>query len=61
MELIISPDIVFLDEPTTGLDSATAISVVSLLKEYVALYIVIIVFITLGYIATLCMHTYEGV
>ena len=33
MELIISPDIVFLDEPTTGLDSSTAISVIRLLKE----------------------------
>ena len=35
MELIISPDIIFLDEPTTGLDAATAISVIKLLKEYV--------------------------
>ena len=34
MELIISPGMVFLDEPTTGLDSATATSVVNLLKEY---------------------------
>ncbi|XP_065906231.1 broad substrate specificity ATP-binding cassette transporter ABCG2-like isoform X2 [Dysidea avara] len=33
MELIISPDIVFLDEPTTGLDSSTAISVIKLLKD----------------------------
>ncbi|XP_065906239.1 broad substrate specificity ATP-binding cassette transporter ABCG2-like [Dysidea avara] len=33
MELIISPGIVFLDEPTTGLDATTAVSVVRLLKE----------------------------
>jgi ATP-binding cassette subfamily G (WHITE) protein 2 len=32
MELIIKPPILFLDEPTTGLDSNTAISVISLLK-----------------------------
>ena len=35
MELIISPDIVFLDEPTTGLDATTAVSVIRLMKEYV--------------------------
>ena len=35
MELIISPNFVFLDEPTTGLDSATAVSVIKLLKEWV--------------------------
>ena len=35
MELIISPDIIFLDEPTTGLDATTAVSVIRLLKEYV--------------------------
>ena len=35
MELIISPDIIFLDEPTTGLDATTAVSVIKLLKEYV--------------------------
>ena len=34
MELIISPGIIFLDEPTTGLDATTAVSVVKLLKEY---------------------------
>ena len=27
----------FLDEPTTGLDSSTAIAVLNLLKEYVAI------------------------
>ena len=35
MELIISPGIIFLDEPTTGLDATTAVSVVKLLKRYV--------------------------
>ena len=35
MELIISPGIIFLDEPTTGLDATTAVSVVQLLKKYV--------------------------
>jgi len=35
MELIISPGIIFLDEPTTGLDAGTAVSVIRLLKEYV--------------------------
>ena len=34
MELIIEPQILFLDEPTTGLDAYTAVSVVSLLKRY---------------------------
>jgi ATP-binding cassette subfamily G (WHITE) protein 2 len=31
MEMITSPSILFLDEPTTGLDASTAISVMSLL------------------------------
>jgi len=35
MELIISPSIIFLDEPTTGLDATTAVSVVKLLKKFV--------------------------
>ena len=34
MELIIEPQILFLDEPTTGLDASTAVSVVQLLKKY---------------------------
>lgn len=34
MELITSPAVLFLDEPTTGLDSFTAHSVMSLLKRY---------------------------
>jgi ATP-binding cassette subfamily G (WHITE) protein 2 len=33
MELIIEPQVLFLDEPTTGLDAHTAVSVVSLLKN----------------------------
>ena len=33
MELIIEPQVLFLDEPTTGLDAYTAVSVVKLLKR----------------------------
>ncbi len=33
MELIIEPQVLFLDEPTTGLDAHTAVSVVKLLKR----------------------------
>ena len=33
MELIISPSVLFLDEPTTGLDSSTALAVMNLLHE----------------------------
>ena len=34
MELIIEPQVLFLDEPTTGLDAFTAVSFVQLLKKY---------------------------
>jgi ABC-type glutathione transport system ATPase component len=35
MELIISPAVLFLDEPTTGLDASTANAVMSLLHRYI--------------------------
>ena len=35
MELIIEPQFLFLDEPTTGLDAFTAVAVVKLLRKYV--------------------------
>ena len=33
IELIIEPEVLFLDEPTTGLDAHTASSIVQLLKQ----------------------------
>jgi ATP-binding cassette subfamily G (WHITE) protein 2 len=33
MELILSPDVLFLDEPTTGLDAFTAIRVIELIHR----------------------------
>ena len=35
MELITEPQVLFLDEPTTGLDAFTAVSVVTLLRKSV--------------------------
>ena len=40
MELIASPAILFLDEPTTGLDAATAVSVIRILHELVPISLV---------------------
>ena len=39
MELITSPSVLFLDEPTTGLDSNTANSVMHLLQRSDVLYV----------------------
>lgn len=41
MELITSPHVLFLDEPTTGLDASTACSVMQLLHEYVVLNVLV--------------------
>ena len=38
MELIIEPKVLFVDEPTTGVDANTAVSIVKKLKEYVQAY-----------------------
>ena len=35
MELVIGPTVLFLDEPTTGLDASTAYAVMSQLAMYV--------------------------
>ena len=43
MELIIEPQVLFLDEPTTGLDAHTAVTVVQLLKECVTMYDVMMI------------------
>jgi len=36
MELITAPSVLFLDEPTTGLDASTANAVMVLLKRYIS-------------------------
>jgi len=43
MELIISPSVLFLDEPTTGLDASTSNAVMILLRRFVFLYLYIFV------------------
>ena len=43
MELIIAPGILFLDEPTTGLDASTATSVIRLLKEYDPVTLILVI------------------
>ena len=34
VELLTNPSMIFLDEPTTGLDSATALNVINLIKKF---------------------------
>ena len=34
VELLTNPSMIFLDEPTTGLDSATALNVINLIKNF---------------------------
>jgi len=34
MELVTNPSVLFLDEPTTGLDAATALRVMNVLRGY---------------------------
>ena len=41
MELIIKPNVLFLDEPTTGLDASTSYAVMCLLHKYVFCFIFI--------------------
>ena len=41
MEMIVSPKILFLDEPTTGLDESATMSIIALLKKYVIVPIII--------------------
>ena len=38
MELVTDPSVLFLDEPTTGLDAATALRVMNVLRRYVYIH-----------------------
>jgi len=42
MELITAPSVLFLDEPTTGLDASTANAVMVLLKRYLPKHCILI-------------------
>ena len=47
--MIVSSEILFLDEPTTGLDITAAISLIRLLKEYVHSYVTFAMYIKHSY------------
>ena len=49
MELITLPSVLFLDEPTTGLDAFTAASVMRLLHQYVTLHVHLLYVIGLNF------------
>ena len=59
MELIIEPQVLFLDEPTTGLDAHTAISVVQLLKRWVHSEMAFIGFVYFAHYCT-CSLSIKG-
>lgn len=48
--MIVSSEILFLDEPTTGLDITAAISLIRLLREYVHSYVTVAMYIKHSYI-----------